>query len=120
MAYGMQEALVMVAELRRLCALPAMPGAFERIDRIARTLQQDATVPAIAAQALDVRFRAEDVYARPHLMPEPILRQMLDQRLHRLEATVRASLSDAPVIPVERRSNGRAGRRATDRQSSAI
>ena|SRR6185369_5075322 len=115
MRFDQQELLDRIAELRRLCTLPAAPGVYERIDRVAKSIQQDAGVPAVAAQALDVRFRAEDIYVRPHLMPEQVLRQMLNDRLHRLEAVARASTAPTPLVPVERRSNARTGRRASDR-----
>src|SRR4051794_40093121 len=108
-----------IAELRSLCALPESPGVFERIDALVRGIQQNAGVPSVAAEALDVRFRAEDVYARPHLMPVQILRQILNERLHRLEAMARASMADIPLIPSERRSDGRGGRRASDRRLAA-
>jgi hypothetical protein len=109
------ELLEHIAELRCLCAQAPMPDLFDRIDRAARAIQLGCGIPAVAAQALDVRFRAEDVFARPHLMPELVLREMLSERLHRLEATARASTAAVPLVPVDRRSNGRSGRRASDR-----
>ncbi|MGE5638707.1 MAG: hypothetical protein ACM30H_01320, partial [Clostridia bacterium] len=80
----------------------------------ARSIQEGAGRPTIGAQALDVRFKAEDLYARPHLMAEPLLRAILVERLHRLEAAVRAN-SGEESFPAERRNNVRAGRRWTDR-----
>jgi len=115
MALDRSEMLALIRELRALAARDQAAGTYEMIDRIAKAIQDHSGVPAIAAQALDVRFRAEDVYARPHLMPEALLRERLKERLQRLEATVVASTAEVPLVPVERRSNDRAGRRASDR-----
>jgi hypothetical protein len=115
MPLARQELLVLIEVLRKLSRLPAdRPEVYERIRSIAGAIERHAPGPDIAALALDARFKAEDLFDRPHLMPEETLREMLETRLQRLEALARASV--APER--DRRKPGVHGRRATDRDAS--
>jgi hypothetical protein len=107
-----EQLLKLVEQLKAACRLRVgEPEVFEHICGLIRSIRDDATAPSIAALALEVRFKSEDVYVRPYLMPETVLRQMLEDKLLLLEATVRAN-----TPPVERRRHaGNLGRRASDR-----
>jgi hypothetical protein len=109
-AVDREEVLRLVEQLKLVCRLPSgEPQVFERSCALTQSIQDYSATPSVAALALQVRFKSEDVYHRPHLMPEGVLRQMLDDKLQLLEATVRANWA-----PVERRSAGNMGRRAGD------
>jgi hypothetical protein len=117
MALARHELLALIDMLRKLSRLPSdRPEVYERIRCIAGAIERHAPGPDLAVLALDVRFKAEDLYERPHLMPEETLREMLEVRLHRLEALARASL--APER--ERRKPGVRGRRASDRDEAPL
>jgi len=110
-----EQVLKLVEQLKSLCRLPAGDrDVFERICALIRSIHEDAAAPSIAALALDVRFKSEDIHVRPYLMPEAVLRQMLEDKLLLLEATVRVS----PAL-AERRATGNLGRRASDRAAAA-
>jgi hypothetical protein len=101
-------------ELRALCAGPVVPGSsatFDEVCVITRRIGELSRSPEIAASALDVRFKAEDLFHRTHQMSESILRLMLEDRLQRLDALVRTRTG----TPRDRRAPGQHGRRASDR-----
>jgi hypothetical protein len=98
-------------ELRALCARSlGTEGTFKEVCSLVGSIADLSASPAIAASALDVRFKAEDLFHRPHLLSEAILRLMLEDRLQRLDALIRASGSSS-----DRRAPGQRGRRASDR-----
>jgi hypothetical protein len=110
-----EQLLKLVEQLTDACRVPGGgAGTFERICALLRSIETLAAAPAITALLLDVRFRAEDVYARTHLMPEAVLRQMLSDRLQLLAATLRAGNPG-----YDRRRPGSRGRRASDRAAIA-
>lgn len=99
-------------ELRTLCARPLDAGAptFDEVCAVVRRIGDLAASPEIGSIALDVRFKAEDLFARSHHLSESILRFLLEDRLQRLDALVRVKFGTTR----DRRSPGRRGRRATD------
>ena len=100
-------------ELRAICARPIDAGAatFDEVCAIVRRIGDLAASPEIGAVALDVRFKAEDLFARTHHLSESILRFLLEDRLQRLDALVRVRFG----TPRDRRMPGQRGRRADDR-----
>ncbi len=103
-----EELLALLHQLKLLAERPcSTKGTFERIEAIVRTLQKSTSVPAIAAQALDVQFKAEDIFRCEHIMPEPVLREMLADRLHRLEAAIRVNAVSVVSIALESRDSRR-------------
>ena len=117
-----EELLELVTQLKMQCRLAlGMPEVFERICGLAKTIAASSPDPAVSGALINVLFKADDLFRRPHLQPETILRQMLDDRLYRLEATVRASVEEPTAPRIERRNPGAArpdvvgGRRWTDR-----
>ena len=116
-----EELLENVAQLKAQCRSPiGEPATFERICALAKSIAGSSADSAVSSVMMDVLFRADDLFRRPHLQSEAVLRQILDDRLYRLEATVRAS-SGTPLIGIERRRAGSAqpdlvgGRRWSDR-----
>jgi hypothetical protein len=110
-----EQVLNLVEQLKSVCRLRVgEPEVFERICGLIQSIRDDAT-PSVAALALEVRFKSEDLYVRPYLMPGTVLRQMLEDKLLLLEATVRANPQ-----PVERRRAGNMGRRASDRDAAPV
>jgi hypothetical protein len=101
-------------ELRYLCSHPVEPrsSSFADICRITTRVADLAATPEIAGCALEVRLKAEDLFQRPHQMPESVLRHLLVGRLQHLDALIRASSG----TPRNRRAAGVHGRRASDRQ----
>jgi len=121
MRANQEELLNNVARLKLRCQLPiGTPGAFDSICALARSVADSSPDSAVSRLVMDVLFKADDLFRRQHLLPEPVLRQMLDDRLHRLEATVRAS-PELAMLRIERRGPSSArpdpvsGRRWTDR-----
>jgi hypothetical protein len=111
-----EQLLKLIEQLKSLCRLPAGDrDVFERICALIRSIQEDAPAPSIAALALDVRFKSEDIHVRPYLMPEAVLRQMLEDKLLLLEATARIS----PALVERRGAGNNLGRRASDRAAAA-
>ena len=122
MATKPEQLLELVAQLKLDCRMPTrMPEAFQRICALARSIAGSSPNPAVSSAVMSVLFKADDLFRRPHLQPEAVLRQMLDDRLYRLEAVIRAAGTEPHVLPIERRSAEAAraevagGRRWTDR-----
>jgi hypothetical protein len=122
MATKPEQLLELVAQLKMDCRMPiGMPQAFERVCALARSIAGTSPDPAVSSALISVLFKADDLFRRPHLQPEAVLRQMLDDRLYRLEAVIRAAGTEPHVLPIERRSAEAAraevvgGRRWTDR-----
>lgn len=105
------------SELRALCARPLESGAatFDEVCVVVRRIGDLAASPEIGSIALDVRFKAEDLFTRTHHLSESILRFLLEDRLQRLDALVRAKFG----TPRDRRAPGRRGRRASDLAAEA-
>ena len=121
MRANQEELLNNVDRLKMQCQLPiGTPAAFESICALAKSIADSSPDSAVSRLVMDVLFKADDIFRRQHLLPEPLLRQMLDDRLHRLEATVRAS-PELAILRIERRKPSSAqsdpvsGRRGTDR-----
>jgi len=66
------------------------PGTFDEIYRSALLIEEQAADPETARLAREVQFKAEHLYRRPHLQPEGVLQELLDERIRRLEAVLRA------------------------------
>jgi hypothetical protein len=117
MRSGREDLLQSCQELRTLCGRAVVPGAstFSEVCVITRRIGDLSRSPEIAASALDVRFKAEDLFHRTHQMSESILRLMLEDRLQRLDALVRTTTG----TPRDRRAPGQHGRRASDGQGNA-
>jgi hypothetical protein len=111
-----EDLLLACQELRALCARPVASGVatFDEICPIVSRISDACASPEVAACALDVRFKAEDLFRRTHLTSESVLRFMLEDRVQRLDALVRVAVR----TPRDRRSPGRHGRRATDHPGS--
>lgn len=110
-----QELLESCSDLRRFCARRGRDWeAYDAISALTSRIALLADTPEIAAAAFEVRFKAEELFHRPHVMPESILRLILEDRLQKLEAHVRTKLA----AQRERRAPGQHGRRATDPASA--
>lgn len=121
MLYNKETLLALAAQLRKLSELPvSAPGAYDRIVSVVKSLQQNAAGPLIVSRALDVQFKAEDLFKRQHAMPEAVLREMLLSRLQLLEATIGATSAAVPLLSIERRDSNRVGRRAADRAAAML
>jgi hypothetical protein len=111
-----EDLLLSCEELRSLCARPVEAGSstFDHICFVLRRLSDLSASSEIAMCALEVRFKAEDLFNRAHLTSEAVLRVLLDDRVQHLDALMRMSTG----APRDRRSPGRHGRRATDHPGS--
>jgi hypothetical protein len=83
--------LVERIKLQRAGVLPR-PDAFEAICNSARLIAIHAPNGVVAILAREVEVTARDFYFRRHVEPPAILQARLDDRLERLEATVRTLL----------------------------
>src|SRR3954470_1898035 len=98
MPHANDDLLSLIAQLRVLAQAPrGDDAAFPRIVAITEWIERTARLPTIASKAVEVRFKAEDVFVREQSMPEAVLREMLAARLNSLAAEMRAA---APVIPI--------------------
>lgn len=107
-----EDLLLSCQELRALCARAVEPGSstFDHIRFVLRRISELSASPEIVDCALDVRFKADDLFNRAYLTSEAVLRVLLEDRVQRLDALVRVS----PDTPRDRRLPGQHGRRTSD------
>jgi hypothetical protein len=83
--------LHLLERIKAMRALPrATPGAFDEIYRNAILIEEQCADRTAANLAREIQFKADHLYCRPHLQPEAVLGELLDDRIRLLEAVVRA------------------------------